>query len=92
MGHFTQCVHDRATLVGCALARFKLNGDFISLFVCDYNETNFGAVYASGRKGSDCKNGYDEKYPALCKRGEKYSTIEEVVMAKARAEALARGH
>lgn len=96
IGHFTQCVHDRASLVGCAIARFKQKGNFVSYLACDYDETNFEVVYASGPKGSDCKNGHDEKYPALCKTGEKYPTIEEVAMAKAvakaKAVALAQAH
>lgn len=90
VGHFTQNVRDRVQSIGCALARYEKGDEYDSYFVCDYNETNMGAVYGAGRFGVDCQSGHHEKYPALCKRSEKYETIEAIAMAAAVAAAHAR--
>lgn len=90
VGHFTQNVRDRVQSIGCALARYEKGDEYDSYFVCDYNETNMGAVYDAGRFGVDCKSGHHEKYPALCKRSEKYESIESIAMAAAVARAHAR--
>lgn len=87
-GHFTQCIHEKATLVGCAMIRFWENNWCKLYFVCNYNETNINKqyVYETGEIAANCQSGRHPKYWALCNPGEHYDSPS--ITAKANANKL----
>lgn len=68
IGHFTQIVTDRATEVGCAIARYTEKQWKTSLLACNYAFTNLigEKVYVSGEMASECTTGVNPDYQALC--------------------------
>lgn len=68
IGHFTQLVTDRASSIGCAIARITNNQRKISLVACNYAFTNFEGkkVYESGKAATGCDCGNNPDFPALC--------------------------
>lgn len=67
IGHFTQMSYDRATLVGCAFARYS-DSYKTGLFACNYSSGNIKGykVYKCGKPASGCLRGKNPLYPALC--------------------------
>lgn len=69
IGHFTQVVKDRATHVGCAIARYTdASGWDTVLLACDYARTNMigEATYLAGPVASKCTTGVNPNFKALC--------------------------
>lgn len=67
IGHFTQMSYDRATLVGCAFARYS-DSYKTGLFACNYSSGNIKnyRVYKCGKPTSGCIYGKNPTYPSLC--------------------------
>lgn len=68
IGHFTLVVADKATEVGCAVARYTDTKWKTSLFLCNYSFTNLNGwpVYENGTAASGCTTGVNPDFPALC--------------------------
>uniref|UniRef100_A0A023EMP6 Venom allergen-1 n=1 Tax=Aedes albopictus TaxID=7160 RepID=A0A023EMP6_AEDAL len=77
IGHFTQMVNDRVTMVGCSLVHYVTypNGEetLNYYFVCNYSMANVigGRVYTKGTTGSNCKTGQNPNFKGLCSSKEK---------------------
>lgn len=75
IGHFTQLVRDEAFAMGCAMAQFEENNQFITLYTCDYTLSNIDdyPIYKPAEKvASGCKTSYNKKFPGLCSTKEIY--------------------
>ncbi|XP_070492878.1 antigen 5 like allergen Cul n 1-like [Chironomus tepperi] len=76
IGHFTQIVNGLAGEIGCGATRYTDSSsgeDFkILKLSCDYSRTNLinQPIYEQGIKASDCKEGTNPNYPALCSETE----------------------
>lgn len=72
IGHFTQVVVDRATHVGCAIARYTSGKWKTTLVACNYASTNIvGAkIYETGKAASGCITGVNPAFKALCSKNE----------------------
>lgn len=67
--NFAQLVRDEAYAMGCAMARLKIDNEFITLFTCDYSVSIVlnKPIYKIGKKSaSGCKKGKNTDYPGLC--------------------------
>ncbi|XP_037960264.1 antigen 5 like allergen Cul n 1-like [Teleopsis dalmanni] len=75
IGHFTLVVTDRATHVGCAAIRYKIDGYRNFLLTCNYASNNIigKPVYkTSETSAADCETGVSDVYPKLCSIDEEY--------------------
>uniref|UniRef100_U5EX32 Putative antigen 5-related salivary protein n=1 Tax=Corethrella appendiculata TaxID=1370023 RepID=U5EX32_9DIPT len=81
IGHFTGMVIDKATHVGCAMARYygSMNErnpgkGYWFLLACNYSKVNMyqGNTYESGKACSGCKDGCHHVYKSLCKPEPEY--------------------
>lgn len=74
IGHFTQIVVDKASMVGCGLVIFTKasNNAKTVIMACDYSRTNLVTqpIYNSGAPASGCKSGKNSNYPNLCSEKE----------------------
>lgn len=75
IGHFTQVVKDDAYKVGCAIAKFTMNGDRVALLACNYAVSNIKnwPIYEEGATASACESGTNPDYPGLCSVDEVYN-------------------
>lgn len=76
VGHFTQLVRDQAYAVGCAMARYKKDNWYTTLYACDYTLANIEdyPIYEKSTKAaSGCKSGKNNKYLGLCNVKEVYN-------------------
>lgn len=74
--NFAQLVRDDAYALGCGMARLKIDGEFITLFTCNYSVgiVNGKPIYKTGKKGaSGCKKGTNKDYKGLCSVKEIYN-------------------
>lgn len=73
IGHFTQVVVDKATHVGCAIAKYTDGKWKTTLVACNYAMTNIvnAKIYESGKVASGCTSGVNPEYKALCSKSEK---------------------
>lgn len=75
IGHFTQLVRDEAYAVGCAIAQFKKDKWFTTLYACDYTLSNIlgEPIYEKSKKAaSSCKSGNNPNFSGLCSVKEIY--------------------
>ncbi len=72
IGHFTQIVTDRATQIGCAIAKFTSGVFKSNLMACNYALTNMigEKVYESGPSSAECSTGKNPVFSALCSERE----------------------
>lgn len=74
--NFVQLVRDDAYAVGCAMARFKDHGEFVTLFTCNYSVSvsEDQPIYKEHEKSaSGCKKGTNKHYDGLCSIKEVYN-------------------
>jgi Cysteine-rich secretory protein family len=78
IGHFTVMVNDRANAVGCGMIRFKRKGKLQTLMACNYSFTNIidKRVYTAGKATSDCIQGANPDFDALCSETEEINNSE----------------
>lgn len=76
IGHFTQMVMDKATVIGCAMIEYTQNEqghDWVHQnYVCNYSNSiaRGHPVYIKGPTCSLCQTGCSDVYPGLCNIGE----------------------
>lgn len=74
--NFAQLVRDEAYAVGCAMAHFKIDKEYITLFTCNYSAgiAKRRPIYKTDKKGaSGCKKGTNKDFKGLCSVKEIYN-------------------